>query len=259
MADPEAVTVAYVCGNTVVYSWHKSMVELIGYDLANKQRVMRGGYIAQRYGSGELVDARNKAVRTFLEEDRTDWLFWIDCDMAFPADTVDRLLEAADPTERPIVGALCFFSREDESDGLGGYRQTAAPTIYDWVNLDGQQGWSVRMTYKPNTLTPCDATGSACILIHRSVFEKIEAQHGQAWYDRVPNVTTGRLIGEDMSFCLRARALGIPIHVHTGVATTHFKPVWLGEEDFWRDVAIKSIAEKMADSAEAAAHPVAAP
>ena len=250
MADPEAVTVAYVCGNTVVYSWHKSLLELVAYDAATKNRVARGGYIARRYGTGELVDARNKVVRTFLEEDSSDWLFWVDTDMGFAPDTVDRLLDAADPAERPIVGALCFFNRENEADGTGGYRHTAVPTIYDWVHIEEQYGWQARQQYPLNTLTPCDGTGSACVLIHRSVFEKIEAEHGQAWYDRVPNTTTGGLIGEDMSFCLRARALNIPIYVHTGVPTTHFKQIWLGEEDFWRDVAFKSAAEKISEELE---------
>jgi Predicted glycosyltransferases len=259
VADSDAVTVAYVCGNTVIYSWHKSLLELVAYDGANKNRVGRGGYVAQRYGTGELVDARNKVVRTFLEEDTADWLFWVDTDMGFRPDAVDRLLEAADAAERPIVGGLCFFNREIESDGTGGYRHVATPTIYDWVHIEGQYGWQARSQYKVNALTPCDGTGSACVLIHRSVFEKVEAEHGQHWYDRIPNTTTDTLIGEDMSFCLRVRALGIPIFVHTGVPTTHFKQIWLGEEDFWRDVAFKSAAEKISEELETLKAEPAAP
>jgi hypothetical protein len=29
---PDAVVLAYVCGNEVAYSWHRSMVQLIGHD-----------------------------------------------------------------------------------------------------------------------------------------------------------------------------------------------------------------------------------
>ena len=64
------------------------------------------------------------------------------------------------------------------------------------------------------------------------MFEKVEAAHGPVWYDRVPNTSTGQLMSEDLSFCLRAGALGIPVHVHTGVKVTHLKPVWLSEDDF---------------------------
>jgi hypothetical protein len=104
----DAVTVAYVHSNDVAYSWHHSMVEMIGYDWANSGRIIRGGYIGMRCGATGLVEARNGTVKEFLESDKADWLLWIDTDMGFPKDLCERLLEAADPVERPIVGALCF-------------------------------------------------------------------------------------------------------------------------------------------------------
>lgn len=241
----EAVTVAYVCGNEVTHSWHRSLVEMIGYDAANQQRIMAGGFIAMRCGTDGLVAARNTAVKTFLDGPSA-WLFWIDTDMGFAPDTVDRLLEAADPADRPIVGGLCFSQREDQADEFGGYSCTATPTVFDWAHLDDQYGWTVRWDYPLNTVTRVGGTGAACILVHRSVFEKIEAEHGRVWYDRVPNTTTGQMISEDLSFCLRAGALQIPIHVHTGVATTHFKHLWLGEDEYWRQRAFRSAAEKLA-------------
>lgn len=247
----DAVQIAYVCGNTVHYSWHRSLLDLINYDLAHGQHAARGGFVAIRYGTDGLATARNKAVRHFLEDGEADWLWWVDTDMGFGPDTVERLLEAADPKERPVVGGLCFFNREDAADGMGGYRSTVVPTVYDWTNKDGQMGWAVRWQYPTDAVIRVGGTGAACVLIHRSVFEKLaeDTSHG-SWYDRIPNTTTGQLIGEDLSFCLRAGALGIPIHVHTGVPTTHFKPIWLQEEDYWQQVALNSIRESMAEQPE---------
>lgn len=250
----DAVQIAYVCDNTVHYSWHRSLLDLMSYDIANKQRVARGGFVAIRYGTDGLSQARNKAVRHFLDDGSADWLWWVDTDMGFGPDTVDRLFEAAHPTDRPIVGGLCFFNREEGTDGMGGYRTTVVPTIYDWTHTgDGEMGWKIRWKYPPNALTRVGGTGAACILIHRSVFEKI-AEHPEngAWYDRVPNTTTGQLIGEDLSFCLRAGALGIPVHIHTGVPTTHFKTVWLQEEHYAQQILLNNIREQLADEAGAA-------
>lgn len=241
----QAVACAYVYSNTVIYSWHRSMIQMMGHDSRNNQRIMTGGFIALHYGTDGLGEARNTAVKTFLEEDNADWLWWVDTDMAFESDAVDRLFEVADPVERPIVGGLCFQWHQDEMDGLGGYKHSALPTIYDWAHIDEQYGWKARLQYPINTLTRCSGTGAAMVLIHRSVFETIEQEHGRVWYDRVPNTTTGQLIGEDLSFCLRAGALNIPIYVHTGVPTTHFKSFWLSEEDYWKQVALKSAAEKL--------------
>jgi hypothetical protein len=249
--DPAtAVTVAYAHATEVAYSWHHSMVELIGYDMANHGRVVRGGYVAIRCGTNGLVEARNMAVREFLADDRADWLFWIDTDMGFAADTVDRLFEAADPRGRPLVGALAFSQRELTVDGVGGWETQATPTVFDWAkvpppdapagNGDGQpvdgaaeqMGFAVRWDYPANTLVPVAGTGMACVLIHRSVFALVEAKLGPVWYERVPNTRTGQLIGEDLSFCLRAGSLGIPMWVHTGIKTTHLKPIWLAERDY---------------------------
>jgi hypothetical protein len=234
-----AVVVAYVHSRDVTYSWHHSMTELIGWDLANQHRVMRGGYIAMKCGTDGLADARNKTVKIFLEERRAEWLFWVDTDMGFAADTVDRLLAAADPVERPIVGGLAFTQREETSDGMGGWRCRATPTVFDWAVLDdGQSGFSVRWDYPRESLVQCAGTGSACILIHRSVFERIEAQYGPIWYDRVQNRSMNRLVSEDLAFCLRAGALQIPVHVHTGVKTTHQKVLWLAEDDYFGQVTL---------------------
>lgn len=260
MGDPNSVTLAYVCQDEVAHSWHRSVMDLVGFDGANNGRLTAGGYIVIRCGTDGLPEARNKAVAEFLKEDKADWLFWIDTDMGFLPDTIDRLFDAADPIERPIVGALCFGNSEIGPDGVNGYECVASPTVLDWAKVEGpdggeQYGWRVRWDFKTNTVTRVGGTGAACILIHRSVFEKLEAAHGRAWYHRVPNVTTGQLIGEDLSFCLRAGALDIPIYVHTGVPTTHLKPVWLGEDTYWTQRAIASAQAEFAnlEPAEAAA------
>jgi hypothetical protein len=237
--DPDAVVVAYVHDHEVAYSWHHSMVELIGNDLVNHARVLRGGYIAMRCATDGLVDARNKTAKLFLAERQAEWLFWVDTDMGFPADTLERLIAAADPVERPIVGALAFTQREDEPDGMGGHRCRATPTIFDWLKLDnGQEGFAVRFDYPVDMVVRCAGTGSACVLIHRTVFAAVEAKYGEHWYDKIPNVTMGQVVSEDLSFCMRAGTLGIPVHVHTGVKTTHAKRLWLSEDDYFAQVAL---------------------
>jgi hypothetical protein len=243
VAEPEdrstAVVVAYVHEKNVAASFHHCMIELIGWDLAHEARILRGGYLGWTCGTDGLTDSRNKVVAAFLRDNRADWLFWIDTDMGFAPDTVDRLFAAADPVERPVVGGLCFTQREEESDGMGGWRCRATPTVFDWTVLEdaGQMGFSVRWNYPPDQLVRCAGTGSACILIHRSVFEKIQAEYG-TWYDRVQNTTMGRLMSEDLSLCLRAGALNIPVHVHTGVKTSHQKTLWLAEDDYYGQVAL---------------------
>jgi hypothetical protein len=233
----ESVTVGYVHPNDVAHSFHQSLLALIGHDLESKGRVARGGWLAVRcYGADGIPGARNFVVKEFLNDPkRSEWLWWIDTDMGFAPDTVDRLIDYADAIERPIVGGLCFAQKAVDPDGFGGWRTQMAPTVFDWADRDeGETGFLSRRDYPVNTIVRVAGTGSACLLVHRSVFEAVQEKYGATWYDRVPNPTAGNaLLGEDLSFCLRAGALGVPIHVHTGIRTTHAKTVWLAEEDYW--------------------------
>lgn len=242
---------AYVGSNEVTYSWHQSLTRLRDLDSQLHRRMHPdngGGFISIRHGTGGLVAGRNQAVHEFLAEfPDAQWLFWLDTDMGFPADALELLIGAADPVQRPIVGALCFSLRELDPDGAGGWRTQPVPTIYDWIHVpdgdDEASGYAVRWDYPPDTVTRCHATGSACVLIHRSVLEKIEAKFG-TWYDRVPNPSTSQFLGEDLSFCVRAGALDIPIFVDTRVKTTHSKRVWISEDDYIQYRVVRELVDK---------------
>lgn len=247
---PDAVVLAYVCSNEVAYSWHRSMVQLVAFDARNNRRLGRDleRVHALRYGTGGLIEARNQAVYDFLNEyPDAQWLFWLDTDMGFQPDALEMLLAAADPVDRPIVGALCFSQQEIESDGMGGRRTQPTPVIYDWITVDGQSGYAVRWDYPRDTVTKTHATGSACIVIHRSVLERIQEKFGPVWYNRAPNPSTAQLFSEDLSFCVRAGALDIPVYVDTRVQTTHLKQVWVSEDLYVRERVALALLERRPD------------
>lgn len=255
MADADKVVLAYVVSSDVAYSWHRSMMGLVAYDASGPGRLRDGGgFLAIKYGTGGLIEARNQAVQEYLDDyPDAAWLLWVDTDMGFSPDALELLLAAADPAERPIVGALCFAQRDDEPDGMGGWRVTATPVIYDWVTLGEQSGYAVRWDYPIDTVTRCAATGSACVLIHRSVLAKMREAFSSgairpAWYDRLPNPSTRQLFSEDLSFCVRAGALGFPVHVNTAVKTTHYKRQWVAEEDYIRQRYLMAEVDKPAGS-----------
>lgn len=258
------VAVGYVHEDTLDYSFFASFVRLLAYDASNNNRI--ADIVARRGTTGDLAAGRNAGVSDFLAG-QAQWLWWIDTDMGFAPDSIDRLLEAADPAERPVMGGLCFGQREYEQDGVGGFRPVAWPTVMDWNVIEGRGGFEVRWDYPRETVTRCTGTGSACILIHRSVFERmrdeyerIQVERGlrrdgdprwDSWYTRVANPTTGELMGEDLSFCSRLMRLEIPLHVHTGVQTTHRKNIWLQEQDYWRQRALQPAPEAVEDMAPA--------
>lgn len=208
-----------------------SMLHVVAAEMLGQQRLTQ--WMPTRCGSGGLITARNDAAAAFLESDG-DWLWWVDTDMGFAPDALDRLLEHADPDTRPILGGLCFAQMERGIDGMGGFQTEIVPALYQWhQTTDGPAGFVAWRNYPRDTLAEVAATGSAFVLIHRTVFERVAEKFGHGhWYDRMINPLTGQLLGEDLSFCARARMVDIPIHVHTGIRTTHRKPRWVGEADY---------------------------
>lgn len=174
------------------------------------------GHIPKKSGP-RIASGRNSLVRHFLDIG-ADWLFMVDDDMVFPPDAVERLLQAAHPQDRPIVGGMCF----------GGGRDGWFPTLF---RLDAEQKQMIRFDGWPeDTLFPVDATGGACLLIHRSVFQKLAELYEPPWVWFQETKLGAKSTGEDITFCLRARAAGFPIYVHTGIEFGHMKLVEINTE-----------------------------
>jgi GT2 family glycosyltransferase len=185
-----------------------------------------------RVDSGGLIEGRNLAMTRWLDETCHEWLFMVDTDMGFLPDSIDRLLAAAEPATRPVVGGLCFSLREMEYDGYGGRRVRPVPTLFAMARTEqGHIGFSTRWDFPESTVVQVAATGAAFLLVHRSAAEKLRAEHGDHWFDQV-RYEDGRLVSEDLSFCFRLGAAGLPVFVHTGVKTTHHKQIWVSDLDY---------------------------
>jgi len=172
----------------------------------------------QKLVSGPNISTpRNTIVRDFLEDNLAPWLFMVDTDMWFPADTLDRLIAAADETQRPVMGALCWSLD-------GGER---FPTMYELTEKQpGQLAFRRYSKWPEDTVMRVSATGAACLLMHRDALlavEKSSKDPAAPWFRETSVGAPLALMGEDMTFCLRLGAAGIPVHVHTGVKAGHMK------------------------------------
>ena len=196
-------------------------------------RSARLGPFVRVKGSGLLSKQRNRVVKQFLDGTKSDWLLLIDSDEQLTLEAFDKLLETAHDKERPVVAGLVFAGFGIE----GAPYPKPVPAIFQ----DAPEGFLPLYKYDKDSVFEIDAAGTGCLLIHRSVLEKMretaDANQGTDWCWFWDGPVDGNWIGEDLLFCRRIKALGFPIYVTTGAILPHQKSYWLDERhhQLWKD------------------------
>lgn len=213
------VVVAYLHPGHCPTHFTESLVRLL-------EQERRIGAKIDRQSGVNVSHGRNWVVEAFLDRTEHEWLLTLDSDMAFGADLIDRLLAVADPVERPVVAGL-YFGHTDGIPYPHMYRQFPDPSDPDRVH-------SVRLIEYQKGLVEVDGTGAGCMLIHRSVLEKIRAAKFDPafpWYQETSEIN-GQPTGEDITFCLRVRKVGHPVYVDTRIVCGHVKEIVIDEALF---------------------------
>jgi hypothetical protein len=215
------VAIGYLHPGEVSAAFHLSLLKLMLHETG---RVGVPPFIlANRCASGRIIDGRNEVARDFLDRTKSEWLWFVDSDMGFASDALERLLASSDRYQRPVMGALCFGLRRESTDpDTHAERFRTFPTIYVWREYGERVGFQVVADYERDAVSLVSATGAACILIHRDVLEAVREQYGDQWFSAVTH-PTGTTFSEDMSFCIRVAGIDRSIHVDTSVRTCHDK------------------------------------
>lgn len=143
--------------------------------------------------SSHLVAGRNRQAELFLSTP-AKWCLFLDADMTFDPDLIARLRRHATPDR--VVGGFCATA-----DGL--------PVMF---GFDGEriESWT------PGALVPVLATGGACLLIHRSVFERLP----YPWFYMTRE---GFQMDQDQMFLRDVNRAGLQVAVDTGTVLGHVK------------------------------------
>jgi hypothetical protein len=200
---------------------------LLAMDLIHVAREKGGHFdhLVQVGNVGLTTRSRNVVVKTFLETTDADWLLMIDSDERLSLQTWHKLIDAAHDKDRPIVSGLVFAAFFDGEDSL-----RPVPTIY---RMDPEKGLEAIDAYPIDKLIEVDATGTGCLLIHRSVLLDMQKQatpnQGKDWAWFVEGAIDGTYFGEDLLFSKRLKSMGYKIFAHTGAILPHHKQFWLDE------------------------------
>lgn len=165
---------------------------------------------------GTLVyDARNQIMQYALEKGGYDYILWIDSDMTFEPDMMERMFRSIG--DRDMLTALCI-----------GRRPPFKPCIYKELTVK-QEGLGISPTaenwydYPRDQITEIEGCGFACVLQKISMLETMSIFG-------VPFFPIAGL-GEDLAFCWRARKMDFRIWCDTSIKIGHIMRLSV-DEDF---------------------------
>lgn len=137
---------------------------------------------------------RNDLMGTALRAE-ADYTFWLDDDMRFPRDALLRLLQH----NVPLVGANC-------STRIMPLRPTAIKSI--------ERGEFLQTREEDTGLERVEALGFGCVL----VMSKVAWAVGYPWFESKDGQDEGKRVGEDVDFCIKAKAAGFDVLIDHGLS-----------------------------------------
>jgi cellulose synthase/poly-beta-1,6-N-acetylglucosamine synthase-like glycosyltransferase len=154
--------------------------------MAGKKNIDLNVYTSQ----GTLIfDQRNSLVRTAVDE-KCDYILFIDADMRFPKTTLERLLAH----KKDIIGVNATTRM-----------MPPKPTARNiQINEDGSVDWLEVLSNKEKGIGKVDAIGCGVMLIKTSCLKNIPQP-----YFYFEQLLKGKLLGEDIYFCIKAKDAGI--------------------------------------------------
>lgn len=149
---------------------------------------------------GSLIyDSRNK-LAGYAVQMEADYMLWLDSDMVFPPDTLERMMKTIEENDIDILCGL-YFRRT----------HPFTPVLFNKLERDGETLVFEDVKEIPDGLFEVAGCGFGCVLMKTDVLFDI----GINWF--TPYIDAG----EDCAFCMRAREKGYKIYCDPSISLGH--------------------------------------
>lgn len=204
---PISITFSYPYGNGFEPEFLESVIHLLLHEVSKPRDDRILGSILKA-GSCYVGDNRDRLVIDFVNQSQDDWLLMIDPDVGFQPDILEKLKShiLANPEARIIAG------RVDLLNGL--------PVFY---KVDQSRNVNVHQSFPFDGLKEFDLVGTGIICLERSMLVNIHKKLGHVHMFSKLILESGLGLGDDFSFCARARSFGYTIYGAWDVYGQHYR------------------------------------
>lgn len=206
----ETISVAWCDSGNVDGKFAQGMVDILLHSGLKFETSLRSQ-------GNQIGRQRETIVNYWYDNNKSDWLLWLDSDVVASPEKFMLLWENRDAVERPLVTGV-YFTTDTPEEPL----MIPMPTVFEFA-MEGEVTGIRRLHPMPkNKFLKVGAAGMGFVLMHRSVITKIrEAMPGTPIFTEIG--VNKSFMGEDIYFFALCDKLDIPLWCHTGATVPHMK------------------------------------
>lgn len=166
--------------------------------------LQRAGDTTIGFEVGSLVyNARNNLARQAIAAE-ADYVLWLDSDMVFGPDFLQRMMKVCTENDISFLTALCFRRKPPFT-----------PTLFDRLDKMEHGASYTTLMSVPEGRFKVGGCGFAGVLMTLDVLLSVSARFGGRMFDPMEG------FGEDVAFCWRARQCGYDIWCDSDIEMGH--------------------------------------
>ena len=191
------ILIAVPCMDLVPAQFAHSIAQLTSYGIEDTE-------ISIRFNLGSLIYSSRNQLAAMALEDEADLIMWFDSDMVFNPSTLVRMLKDIDDGADFVTGVY--------------YRRTApfSPTLFSSLEIDEHNNatWEDYNNFPSEDLFEVAGCGFGCVLMKSDMIRDVYKKFGRL-FSPIGDV------GEDLSFCWRARQCGYKLMCDPSIPLGH--------------------------------------
>lgn len=175
---------------------------------------------------GSLIYTSRNTLATRAIQTEADYVLWLDSDMVFEPDLLERLMKTLTENDLDIVTGLYFRRVQPYSPVLFKDLTLIRDTFFEWSEFKEV----------PSDLFEVAGCGFGCVLMKTDAFFDVQSKFGNMF---APIGNTG----EDLAFCWRARECGYKVWCDPSIICGHVGYV-ISDDKFYLAYQQKQLEER---------------
>lgn len=202
------ILIAIPCMENMSVWFTKALVNML-MNLTTNPIPQDGTQVDVKFEIGSLVyDSRNLICIEAITK-QYDWIMWLDSDMTFPPDTIQRMLKVASEHNAQMVTGIYVKRTFPTSPVL--YSDIREPAMKDGHMVKQITDYT---DYPQSSVFPVAGCGMGCCLTSVPLVKSVWDTFGPA-FSPLP------WAGEDVAFCYRVNELNEPILCDSTISCGH--------------------------------------